>query len=101
MHLVEIFLPVADNEGRPFQPELYAEVEEELIASFGGVTSFTRAPARGVTREGGGKVRDEIVVLEVMTDVLDREWWRSYRHVLEGRFRQDEILIRVSEVIRL
>lgn len=47
MHLVEILLPVADNEGRPFAAHKYADVREELTRRFGGITAFTRAPAQG------------------------------------------------------
>ena len=50
---------------------------------------------------GGERSRDEIVVLEVMAETLDREWWRDYRGELERRFRQDEVVIRASEVERL
>jgi hypothetical protein len=39
--------------------------------------------------------------MEVMTDALDREWWKMYRHDLERRFKQDEVLIRASSVERL
>ena len=38
MHLVEILLPVADNEGQPFEVHKYAVVREELSRRFGGIT---------------------------------------------------------------
>jgi hypothetical protein len=47
VHLVEILLPVADNEGQPFDAHKYAVVREELSRRFGGITAFTRAPAEG------------------------------------------------------
>jgi hypothetical protein len=47
VHLVEILLPVADDEGRPFDANKYADVREELSRRFGGITAFTRAPAEG------------------------------------------------------
>jgi hypothetical protein len=47
---------------------------------------------------GGAPDRDEIVILEVMADWLDRGWWRSYRTGLERRFRQDAIVVRAREV---
>ena len=37
MHLVEIFLPLNDNGGRPFGTEKYAEVREHLTERFGGL----------------------------------------------------------------
>jgi hypothetical protein len=79
MHLVEILLPLNDNRGRPFGAETYAVVRQHLTERFGGLTAFTRSPAQGTTTGGGKTVHDEIVVFEVMTEMLDAEWWRNYR----------------------
>ena len=97
MNLVEILLPLYDNEGRPFGAGEFDRVSEELAARFGGVTAFRRSPAEGVWREGGGESRDRLVVFEVMADDLDRVWWREYRGELERRFRQEKIVVRASE----
>ena len=101
MHLIEILLPLADNDGARFPQALFAEVRGELIEHFGGLTAFTRAPAEGVWDAGGEASRDEIVIFEVMAEWIDRSWWRNYRAVLEQRFAQDEIVIRAREVERL
>ena len=99
MHLVQILLPLYDNEGRPFPPADYGSLRTELAARFGGLTAFTRAPAEGLWSEGGaGTQRDDIVVFEVMTPELDRSWWNAYRRELELRFRQDAIVVRASAV---
>ena len=101
VHLVEILLPLCDNVGRRFGAEPFATVREELIGHFGGVTAFTRSPAEGVWANEGSVERDEIVIFEVMTDWIDRSWWRTYRAALERRFDQDEIVIRAREFERL
>ena len=101
MHLIEILLPLRDNDGEAFGQKLFAEVRDELVERFGGLTAFSRSPAEGLWDEGGERNRDEIVVLEVMADTLDRDWWRGYRAALERRFRQDEVVIRASAVKRL
>jgi hypothetical protein len=44
VHLVEILLPLADNEGKRFDKQKYAAVREELSKRFAGVTAFARAP---------------------------------------------------------
>jgi hypothetical protein len=99
MHLIEILLPLADNEGKPFPGAMHAQVRDELAEHFGGVTAFTRSPAEGLWKEDGGEPdRDDVVILEVMADWLDRGWWRGYRTELERRFRQDEIVVRACEV---
>src|ERR1051325_5388456 len=97
MFLVEILLPLYDNEGRRFGAGEFGRVRDELAARFGGVTAFRRAPGEGVWREGGGESRDRVVVFEVMADALEREWWREYRGELERRFRQEKMVIRASE----
>jgi hypothetical protein len=102
LQLIEILLPLRDNEGRRFESALFGRVREELVEHFGGLTAFTRTPAEGLWEVGEGeRSRDEIVIFEVMADWLDRSWWRTYRAELEKRFRQDEIVIRTREVERL
>jgi hypothetical protein len=101
MHLIEILLPLCDNEGQRLEPALFGTVREELLAHFGGLTAFTRSPAEGVWGKESGVARDEIVIFEVMADWIDRSWWRAYRAQLEARFRQDEIVIRAREVEKL
>ena len=95
-------LPLYDNEGQAFPGALYAELRAELTERFGGLTAYTRAPAQGLWSEDGEPPqRDDIVVYEVMTESLDREWWSGYRKTLERRFVQDEIVVRAQLVERL
>lgn len=102
MHLVQLLLPLRDNDDRPFPRAEFDRVSRELTERFGGVTAYLRAPASGAWREEGGDVtRDDMAIVEVMADNLDRAWWNGYRHELERRFRQDEIVIRASEIERL
>jgi hypothetical protein len=101
MHVIEILLPLRDNVGQPFGPELYGEVRRELVDRFGGLTAFTRSPAEGLWNEGGGTARDEIVIFEVMADTVECGWWADYRGRLEKRFAQDVIMIRASKVTQL
>jgi hypothetical protein len=99
MHIIEILLPLYDNKGGKFGPEPFVAVREELIERFGGLTAFTRAPAEGTWQpEDGERSRDDIVLFEIMTDWLDRGWWRTYRKTLEQRFEQDVIVVRAREV---
>jgi hypothetical protein len=100
--LVQVLLPLYDNEGQAFPPAHYAAVRERLTSRFGGLTAYTRAPAQGLWSENDGPPkRDDIVVYEVMTESLDREWWSSYRRTLERQFEQDELVIRAQAVERL
>ena len=51
MYLVQILLPVYDNEGHAFEPGDYVHLRSELADRFGGVTAYMRAPARGVWKD--------------------------------------------------
>ena len=101
MHLIEIFLPLNDNDGRPFGARSYAAVRKHLTECFGGLTELGRSPAQGISADGGKKVRDDIIVFEVMAKDLDPVWWRSCRLHLEEKFCQDEIVVRASAVMIL
>jgi hypothetical protein len=94
-YLVQILLPVYDNAGRAFDAGEYARLRSELADRFGGVTAYTRAPARGVWKDDAGETtRDDIVIFEVMTADLDQVWWTEFRKHLETRFRQDTLIVR-------
>jgi hypothetical protein len=36
-----------------------------------------------------------------MTERVQKKWWRAYRLSLETRFRQEEVVVRAQEVLRL
>ena len=98
-HLVQILLPIYDNEQQRFGSEIFSVTREELTERFGGLTAHMRAPARGVWKtDNGDEARDDIVIFEVMTERVDREWWDAYRRRLEERFRQDAIVIRAMPI---
>jgi len=102
MQLVQLFLPVYANDGSPFPKAQFDAVRTELTDKFGGVTAYLRSPAVGLWEDADGDVcRDDVILFEVMANALDRPWWNSYRHTLEERFRQDEVLVRATEIERL
>ena len=101
MHLIQILLPLNDNDGHAFGRELFHEVRDDLAEHFGGVTTYMRAPATGVWADGGEKMKDEVVIFEVMTDRLEREFWRLYRLELQEMFQQDLIVIRAQKIEQL
>jgi hypothetical protein len=93
--LVQIFLPLRDNEGVPFDRERYLRIYEELTDRFGGATAFNRSPASGLWASSDDEVVEDIVVLlEVQVDDLDRAWWTRFRLRLEHEFRQERVLVR-------
>ena len=102
MHLIQMLLPLHDNQKRKFPANYFADVRTTLTERFGGVTAFVRSPALGLWKEDKDEItRDEVIMFEVMADELEKEWWAAYRNQLQERFRQDEILIWASEITRL
>lgn len=94
MHLVQILLPLYDNRKEPFSRSQFDAVQRELAHNFGGVTAFVRSAAEGLWKEDADTVkRDDVVMFEVITESLKRDWWSDYRKTLEQRFEQEEILI--------
>lgn len=100
MHLVQLLLPLYAHDGERLPQEAFAAVREELVDRFGGLTAYSRAPARGLWAEGGGEQveRDDIVVYEVMVPRLDRAWWQTYREALTARMRQKELVVRAQRI---
>ena len=98
MHLVEILLPTADNEGRRFPEERFEALRRELTERFGGATVFSQAPAEGFWKGGEGTAKDLIVIFEVMCESVDEGWWKDRRQRLEAEFRQEVVVVRAQEM---
>ena len=101
MHLVQILLPLSDNDRHPFGPDQFDMVALELTERFGGVTAFTRTPAEGRWTGQGHAGAEDVVVIEVMVERLDAVWWTDYRKGLEKRFRQQHIIVRAQSLLLL
>jgi len=99
MYLIQILLPLYDNNGQQFPQHEYERVRDELTEHFGGITTYVRSPAKGLWKESSTiTVHDDIVIYEVMTELLDRQWWLAYRQELAVRFRQEVLIVRASEM---
>ena len=99
MYLIQILLPVYDDQGRPRLQETYAGIRDELIAKFGGLTAFMQSPAEGFWNpEGNHTSKDDIIMIEVMASEADREWWGHYRKRLEEKFTQESIVVRAIAI---
>jgi hypothetical protein len=96
MYLVEILLP-ADKQFAPGRRAL----AHELADRFGGLTAFNRSPAKGLFQQHRRKIEDDIIIFEIQTDALEKDWWAALRVRLESDFQQDEILMRATAVERL
>jgi hypothetical protein len=102
MHLVQLFLPLADDAGQRFPKAAFDAVRDDLAGRYGGVTAFVRSPAVGLWEDDAGHVeRDDVVLFEVMVDAVDRAAWSALARELAVRFRQDEVMLRALPMERL
>lgn len=102
MYLVQLLLPLYDNDKRAFPRAYFDQVRHELTHRFGGITAFVRSPAVGLWKDGEQDLtRDDVVMFEVMADHLDDSWWKRYRQKLENSFQQENIVVRALEVTKL
>ena len=98
MYLIQILIPLADNSGVPFSAETLQGIRLELSERFGGLTAYTRAPAKGIWTSGAIEQTDDIVIVEVMTGDIEEDWWRGFRLRLEQLLRQKQLVIRVQDI---
>ena len=95
MRLIQIFLPLYDNNKKAFDRSIYDELRTALKDQFGGVTLYRNAPVEGLWKDETGKTNyDELLIAEVMISDLDKDWWQQFKQQLEQKFKQEEILIR-------
>jgi len=101
-HLIQILLPLHFCDGSNVPAEMFSQVRAELTEAFGGVTAYTRSPATGLWKRTEEDVeRDQVIMIEVVSEGLDREWWARYREGLEQRFGQEEVHARALAIERI
>ena len=98
MNIVEIFLPLKN--GVKAQGT-YNALRHQLTEKFGGLTAFNRAPAEGLWANDQDVEKDEIVIIEVMTDQIDHAWWAGLREEIQKSLGEKEIVIRCHQSTRL
>lgn len=101
MYLIQVLLPLQDNDGHLYDQNFFKSVDANLVVTFGGVTAYSRAPAKGKWLSSDREQHDDVVVIEVMAESLDRAWWQSFRERLEGEMGQAEIVVRALSMDRL
>jgi hypothetical protein len=94
MNLIQILLPLTDDTGHPFPHDFYDRLAQELTNKFGGVTSYARSPGEGRWKNSASTEHDDVVVIEVMVDKMERDWWSALGRRLAREFRQDTVVIR-------
>jgi hypothetical protein len=95
MVLIQLLLPITAAATR----DSLGHTQRELTEKFSGLTAYLRSPAKGLWTAPDGQVeQDEVVMVEVVTESFDRDWWQAYAATLRERFQQESIHIRALPV---
>lgn len=68
---------------------------------FEGSESLVRLAEPMARRLWTLKRRARVIMIEVVVEVFDREWWARYCEQLETRFGQEEVLARALAMERI
>lgn len=100
-HLVQILLPLITGDGQKLEKPWFDSLIRQLADRFGGATSFARAPGEGLWDSGERSEKDQIAVVEIMTETMDEAFWLQLKARLEKDLAQDEIVIRFWQITTL
>jgi hypothetical protein len=101
-HLIQVLLPLRMRDGSDVPAEMFATVRMELTQRFGGVTAYSRSPATGLWKRTEADIeRDQVIMIEVVVEAFDRDWWAQYREQLAQRFGQEEVHARALAIERI
>jgi hypothetical protein len=79
MVLIQLLLPTSGAASADGLAPL-AQTRRELADRFTGVTAYVRSPAKGLWAAPDGQIeQDDVVMVEVVTDMFDRAWWPRMR----------------------
>lgn len=99
MVLIQLLLPAVPSPAATEQLSPLAETRAELAARFTGLTAYVRSPGKGLWTSPDGRTEsDDVVMVEVVTDTFDHDWWKAYTSILKRRFQQDAIHVRALRI---
>lgn len=102
---IEIYLPLAYNDGAPIEQSKFVAVQRALLRRFGGVTSTQREfPLQGLWQTGTQVFQDRVVVFAAIdfrteTDFELFRFLERFKDRLKRNFEQLELLITVQELL--
>jgi hypothetical protein len=110
---VTLFMPLNDNDGQSFPPELLQQVVNKVVVSFGGVTVLP--PAKGYwLSEAGDWFEDQVSLVQVVIprgpeplhrlNAIVAEWARDLQQYeiflyTTPAYRQEDLLAHVGPVL--
>jgi hypothetical protein len=104
---IEIYLPLAYNDGASIPVSKFVSLQTELLNRFGGVSSLQRQfPLQGAWHSGTEIYYDEVVVFSAMdfltgTQLECLRYLERLKERLKKKFDQREILITVTDMLAI
>jgi hypothetical protein len=98
MYLIQILLPLRDSRNELFEQRLFDDVRTDLARHFGRVHAYIRPHLSEAWRGSQELIADDVVIFELMTDRLEREFWRLYRRELQDVFQQESLIMRALRI---
>src|SRR5262249_36247698 len=92
----DLYLPLTDNDGRPFADELFRDVQRRLLARFRGLTALQRDfPLQGIWQGDTRLYLDQVIVITMLyfRRQGSTRFITQLKQVLLREFEQLEILI--------
>ena len=92
----DLYLPLADNDGRPIADDVFKGVQRRLLTRFGGLTAQQRKfPLQGIWQGGNRLYLDQVVVMTVFDfrRAGSARFITQLKRSLLAEFKQLEILI--------
>lgn len=104
---IEVYLPLADNDGSPIEDVKFDSIEDELVDRFGGVTVTQRQfPLKGLWHSGERVFQDQVIVFTVMdfhteTRIEVLRYLGRLKSRLKRKFDQLDVLITVQDLLAI
>lgn len=99
---VQLFIPLQDENGKPFPQKYLNALSTELKEKFGGLTVYSRSPATGQWKADAEKTQtDQLIIYEVLLSNPDNSYWTKLKTRLEKQFDQEELLVLITKVQKL
>jgi hypothetical protein len=90
----DLFIPLKYNDGSPVEARIFHELQQVLVAQFGGLTFFPQ-PNQGFWTVGDVTYRDEIVIYRFVTTKarVARHFLVKLKEKLKRILKREEIFI--------
>ncbi|OWW00137.1 hypothetical protein ATY81_25430 [Rhizobium sp. R72] len=98
-YLVEVLVPFNRTQE---QAAVLAKIKSDLTEKFGAVRLHLYSPAEELWSDSRTGMADDTLVIEVMTALVDRAWWTSYKYQLQLSLqKKGEVVVRTSFIERI